>query len=636
MAKKQEANGNGLFKNWKSHLSLLFGAVLLVAVCVAIRAYWGPGPVQAQAPISTARAASAAAAPKQASNPNAPPSVMAVVNGHQITRQDLARECLRRYGEEILESIVNQHLILQACRDKQIQITQQDVEDEITRIASKFGLSVDRWLQMLDSERNIPASKYRAEIVWPMLALRRLAASEIVVTQQELNEAYESEYGPQVEARMIVLSQLDAAQDWQKYLAAHPSTFAEQAKKVSEDTSSASVGGIIPPIRRHVGDPEVEKVAFALREGEVSPVIQVGNQYIILKCERHLPATKVDPKNQLAISNQLTQRIEDHKLREASGKIFAELQQRADIVNVYNDAAKQQQYPGVAALVNGKQITIQQLSEECISRHGMEILDGEINRSLLVQALQQANIAVTDQDIDAEIARAAESYGYINKDQTPNTEAWLAAVTEPEGLTVDLYVRDAVWPTVALKNLVKSGVVVDQTDMQKGFESNYGERVQVLAIVLSNHRQAQKVWEMARNNPTDHFFGELAHEYSVEPASRANNGRVPPIRRYSGQPNVEEAAFKLKPGQLSQIIAVADQFIILRCLGRTEPVVSPEEFDDVKGELQRDLYEKKLRIAMAKKFEQLREAAQIDNFLAGTTQSRSQVRQASATAPVAR
>ena len=37
--------------------------------------------------------------------------IMAVVNGEQITRTELGRECIRRYGEEVLESMVNRQLI---------------------------------------------------------------------------------------------------------------------------------------------------------------------------------------------------------------------------------------------------------------------------------------------------------------------------------------------------------------------------------------------------------------------------------------------------------------------------------------------------------------------------------------------
>jgi hypothetical protein len=51
----------------------------------------------------------------------------------------------------------------------------------------------------------------------------------------------------------------------------------------------------------------------------------------------------------------------------------------------------------------------------------------------------------------------------------------------------------------------------------------------------------------------------------------------------------------------------------------TEPVVT--EFDAVKEHLYQDILEKKLRLAMEDEFLALRGDAQIDNFLAGTSQS---------------
>jgi len=64
---------------------------------------------------------------------------------------------------------------------------------------------------------------------------------------------------------------------------------------------------------------------------------------------------------------------------------------------------------------------------------------------------------------------------------------------------------------------------------------------------------------------------------------------------------------------------MGDKYIILRCLGRTQPIV--KEFDAVKDELYRDIQEKKLRLAMAKEFDRLKDSSQIDNFLAGTSQA---------------
>ena len=70
---------------------------------------------------------------------------------------------------------------------------------------------------------------------------------------------------------------------------------------------------------------------------------------------------------------------------------------------------------------------------------------------------------------------------------------------------------------------------------------------------------------------------------------------------------VEDEAFQLNAGELSGIIAVGDKYIILKCLGRTEPVV--QDRAAVEGELLKDLHEKKLRLAMAKEFDRLKDEA---------------------------
>jgi parvulin-like peptidyl-prolyl isomerase len=248
------------------------------------------------------------------------------------------------------------------------------------------------------------------------------------------------------------------------------------------------------------------------------------------------------------------------------------------------------------------------------------VLDGEINFTLLQQALKTKQRSVSGEEIDAEVARAAEAYGFMTSDDNPDVQRWLNEIAEREGMEVEVYVRDAVWPSVALKKLVEDQVQVTDEDRQKGFEANYGPRVEVLAIVLSNQRTAQEVWDLARSNLTPKFFGELAAQYSIEPVSRANMGEVPPIRRFSGQPQVEEEAFSLtQKDPLSAIVAVADKYIIMYYLGRTEPIVT--KLDDVRDELDKDIHEKKLRLAMSQEFDRLKEVAQIDNFLAGSSQA---------------
>ncbi len=576
------------------------GLCLVVAVGTRLDAQNGPSDGRSQAP--------AAARLK----------VVATVNGEQITRHQLAEECLRRFGSDVLESVVNKHLIWQSCRERNIEISNGDVDEEIKRIAGKFGLAADRWMVMLQQEREISPEQYRREIIWPTLALRQLAAAQITVTDQELNEAMETEYGPRVKARAITVSQRDEAEKIRAQAIADPEKFGELAKEYSED-QSASVRGLIPPIRKHLGNVDLETIAFALQEGEISPIVKVADQYVILKCESQLPATYIPPKFQEDARSRVHDRVQDQKLRTTAARLFAQLQQEAKVVNVWNDPKKAAQMPGVAAVINGQNLAIQQLSEECLVRHGKDVLEAEINRKILLQALRAKQAQVTDADIQAEIARAADSYGYLRKDGSPDIETWLQTVTKEEDSTVELYIRDAVWPSVALKKLVDQRVEVSEQDIQKGFASNFGPRVEALAIVLNNQRQAQKVWEMARNGKTESFFGELAHQYSVDAVSRENFGKIPPVRRHGGRPELEKEAFSLEPGQLSGIIASGENFVILRCTGYTTPVV--KEMDaEVRAELIKDLQEKKVRMAMAVEFERLAKVARIENLLAGTFQ----------------
>ncbi len=105
----------------------------------------------------------------------------------------------------------------------------------------------------------------------------------------------------------------------------------------------------------------------------------------------------------------------------------------------------------------------------------------------------------------------------------------------------------------------------------------------------------------------------------MEPVSRANRGQVPPVRKFGGQPIIEAEAFKMKPGDLSTILSVGDKFVILRCVGKTQPVVT--KLEEVKEELAKDIREKKYNAAMSETFDRIRNSAQIDNFIAGTSQA---------------
>ncbi len=381
-------------------LKVILGCVSAIALCIAIRHYWQAEPasadttahIPASATRPPTRSAMAAEAPAGGGH-SAPqalsaapgaqtPQIVATVNTQRILRDQLAHQCRRVYGQEVLETIVNKRLIMEECKRRGISVTRAEVDAEIQRMAKRFNIPVDQWLKLLKQERNIAPAQYANDIIWPTLALRKLAGERLSITRDELVKEFESDYGEAVRVRLIAVGDLEKAKKLQAQAAANPKEFGSLAKNFSEDAPSASLKGIIQPIRKHGPEKSIEDAVFNMADGEVSPVIHAGGQYVILKREELIPAQKVSFET---AKPRLEEILRDRKMRAVAQGVFRQLQNLATIENVWNDPAKRQRMPGVAATVNGSPITIRQLDEECIARHGRSVLEGMITREILDQ-----------------------------------------------------------------------------------------------------------------------------------------------------------------------------------------------------------------------------------------------------------
>ena len=114
--------------------------------------------------------------------------------------------------------------------------------------------------------------------------------------------------------------------------------------------------------------------------------IAVDNQYVILKCDKQLPGRNV-PMDRC--TRCLLEACRDKKLRLAAGD---DLRAVAEAMRTWKTCMtirqKRQQYPGMAAIINDRRITILDLAEECIDRNGKTVLEGMINRRMHRAGLQ--------------------------------------------------------------------------------------------------------------------------------------------------------------------------------------------------------------------------------------------------------
>ena len=322
----------------------------------------GSTPTHAQQRVIAGRGGAPAAAPAQASAPAPvarfepkqlpvnPTDPIAIINDEVITRQQLANECIIRKGEEILETLIARKLIDQALKAKKLEVTAAEIDQEIDNVAMRVGgIGREAWLRTLDKDRGISPAQYAKDIIYPALALRKLAADRVQVTEKDLNDSFEAQYGDKLRVRMIMVDKLQAAKEIWESLRKNPSGFEKTAMDRSMDSSSRSLGGLLAdPISRHAypqtvsdaafyqlvdGDPKDKDPAHKPHDGDFTGPIQVAEAtWVILRREGLIPGQNID-RNNPQVKKGVHEMIYEVKLKEAMGEYMVNLLQAASIDN---------------------------------------------------------------------------------------------------------------------------------------------------------------------------------------------------------------------------------------------------------------------------------------------------------------
>jgi foldase protein PrsA len=317
-----------------------WGWVSLGVALAALGAVVSPAVGQGKAPASGAKGAS-----NRAAAPAVPPAagepIVARVNNQVISAKALADECVARKGAEVLETMVSKLLVQQACQEKGISVTAKEIDEEIGRTAERLKMTREQFLAVLKDKRDIPPERYMQDIVWPGLALKKLATPYVKVTEEDIQRGYEAYYGEKVKCRWITFEDLQVAKKvWNELRNSSkdgkcPLTeFEHQVGVYSTDSSSRAIGGQINPISHHTSPAfqELENAAFAMKEdGEISKIIQVGDTWVILYREGVIPPQNVKLAD---VRPQLEVEIYETKLRDQVARVFEEIKKNSTIENL--------------------------------------------------------------------------------------------------------------------------------------------------------------------------------------------------------------------------------------------------------------------------------------------------------------
>jgi peptidyl-prolyl cis-trans isomerase C len=206
-------------------------------------------------------------------------------------------------------------------------------------------------------------------------------------------------------------------------------------------------------------------------------------------------------------------------------------------------------------------------------RHGF--LEGLVNEELLYQDSVRQKIDVAEKAVE-EQARVLESH-------FPSGEEFVASLRE-EGMT-PATLRQAIRRNLAIGELIKQkvnrGVSVSETEISEYYRKNRDklrrpEAAHVLeifarvdsradAVAKGKVRQAMEgILEEIRNGKD---FKELMGEFS-EGRESSRGGDLGWLTRNGDRPLIAEAAMKLKPGEISDILETPAGLHIIKVVGR--------------------------------------------------------------------
>ncbi len=231
----------------------------------------------------------------------------------QEYRARYAGDELKKKMDELRNTIIDQaidtKLVLQVARARGITADENAVDARVEIVKSRFP-SEDDFFQAL-AARGITYREYRDEVAEQLLVqetIRRVVGADIRVSDNEIEEYYKTKIDEFVTQPKVNLAQIfftipsgsapeevgriRRKAEQVRTLIDDGIEFSKLAEQYSEGPYQ-SRGGVIGIVGADDILPELEQIAFNLKTGEVSPVIQTGYGFHILKALEAVPARKV-------------------------------------------------------------------------------------------------------------------------------------------------------------------------------------------------------------------------------------------------------------------------------------------------------------------------------------------------------
>jgi len=257
------------------------------------------------------------------------------------------------------------------------------------------------------------------------------------------------------------------------------------------------------------------------------------------------------------------------------------------------------------ATVNGVEITKDRLYEELAANGGEQALTNLINQELVNQEAAKKNITITDADVDTEIETYKTQFG---------SEEALNQALEQYGMTMD-DLRKQVVMELKLTKLLEPQINVTDDQVKETFETykdsfNTPEQVRASVILVATEEEAKDIVKQLKEGAD---FAELAKSKSLDTATKDQGGDTDFFARGEREEAVEEAAFKLAEGEISDPVKTSEGYQVIKVTDKKEAHTAT--LDEKKDEIRKTLISQQVSSMSGAWLEDVRSKAQITNTL---------------------
>ena len=303
-------------------------------------------------------------------------------------------------------------------------------------------------------------------------------------------------------------------------------------------------------------------------------------------------------------------RIESTRLRRLAACALA-----VGGLGVIADAIAQQPAPTPAddfnrpvAYIHGNvPVTRAEFGEFLMARGGSDKLELFINRKIIEHECAKHNVTVTQKEMEAALLEDLAGLS-VNKAD------FVQQVLPRYGKTLFEWMEDVVRPRLMLTKLCQDKVKVTDEDLKKHFEREYGEkrRMQIIMWPKGDDLKAiQNTYAKIRDNQTEF---DSAARGQANPSLAAALGNITVARHTLGEdPIVIETAYKLKPGEVSEVISTKLGYVVLK-MREVIPPDAKADFEKEKPRLHKLAYDDLMSQEIPKLFAELKKTAK-PNFI---------------------